>query len=146
LFAGDVGQDTWEEVDIVKKGANYGWRLMEGTHCYNPSTGCDVKGITMPIAEYSHREGNSVIGGYIYNGQQVSVLKSKYLFADWTGRVYYLQKAGAGWQRGKVTLQNIPDNSKIIGFGEDPSGELYVMTNPETGPGNTKGIIFKIGR
>lgn len=95
LFAGDVGQDSWEEVDIIKKGGNYGWRTMEGTHCYNPSTGCDIKGVTMPIAEYSHREGNSVIGGCVYNGQQLSLLKSKYLFADWTGRVYYLQKAGA---------------------------------------------------
>lgn len=143
LFAGDVGQDTWEEVDIVNKGANYGWRLMEGTHCHNPATGCDTKGITMPIAEYNHREGNSVIGGYVYNGQQLPVLKSKYLFADWTGKVYYLQKAGVEWQRGKVTVQNFPENAKITGFGEDPAGELYVLTNPDTGPDNTKGTVYK---
>ncbi len=144
MFTGDVGQDTWEEVDIVKKGANYGWRLMEGTHCYNPATGCEIKGLTMPITEYHHREGVSVIGGYIYNGKQSPVLKSKYLFADWTGRVYYLQKAGAKWQRGKVTLQDFAQNFKITAFGEDPAGELYVLTNPDTGPGNTKGILYKI--
>jgi glucose/arabinose dehydrogenase len=144
LFAGDVGQDTWEEVDIVKSGGNYGWRLTEGTHCYNPASGCDITGITMPIAEYNHREGVSITGGYVYNGKQIPVLKSKYLFADWTGPVYYLQKTGNAWQRGKVTLQNIPENLKITGFGEDPTGELYMLTNPDTGPGNTKGAVFKI--
>lgn len=144
LFAGDVGQDLWEEVDIVKKGANYGWRLFEGTHPYNPATGSDTKGITMPITEYSHKEGVSVIGGYIYNGSQVPVLKSKYFFADWAGPVFYLQKAGAKWLRGKVVLQNIPPNLKITGFGEDTSGELYMLTNPDTGPGNTKGCVYKI--
>jgi glucose/arabinose dehydrogenase len=144
LFAGDVGQDNWEEVDIVNKGANYGWRLTEGTHCYNPATGCDIKGITMPITEYSHKIGISVMGGYVYNGQQVPVLKSKYLFADWTGPIFYLQKAGTKWQRGRITLQNIPQNLKITAFGEDPAGEIYILTSPDTGPGNTKGSIYKI--
>lgn len=144
LFAGEVGQDNWEEVDIVKKGANYGWRIVEGTHCHNPAAGCNIKGITMPITEYSHREGVSVTGGYVYNGKQLPALKSKYLFADWTGPVFYLQKAGAKWLRGKVTLQNIPSSLKITGFGEDPAGELYVLTNPDTGPGNTKGSVYKI--
>jgi glucose/arabinose dehydrogenase len=144
LFAGDVGQDNWEEVDIIKKGANYGWRLTEGTHCYNPTTGCDIKGITMPITEYSHKIGISVMGGYVYNGQRVPVLKSKYLFADWTGPIFYLQKAGNKWQRGRITFQNIPQNLKITGFGEDTTGEIYILTSPDTGPGNTKGSIYKI--
>ncbi|MEO6630235.1 MAG: PQQ-dependent sugar dehydrogenase [Mucilaginibacter sp.] len=143
LFAGDVGQDLWEEVDIITKGANYGWRLMEGTHCYNPASGCDVKGITPPITEYSHKEGVCVIGGYVYNGQQLPALKSKYLFADWTGSVYYLQKAGAKWLRGKVTLQNIPANLKILSFGEDRAGEVYVLTNPDTGPGKANCAVYK---
>lgn len=144
LFAGDVGQDLWEEIDIVKKGGNYGWRITEGTHCYNPAADCDVNGITMPIAEYNHREGVSVTAGYVYNGRQLPALKGKYLFADWTGPVFYLQKAGAVWQRGKVTLQNIAEDSKITGFGEDQAGELYVLTNPDTGPGNTMGKVYKL--
>jgi glucose/arabinose dehydrogenase len=144
LFAGDVGQDTWEEIDIVAKGANYGWRPMEGNHCYNPATGCEIKGLTLPISEYNHREGVSVMGGYVYNGKQLPVLKSKYLFADWTGPVFYLLKAGNRWLRGKVTLQGFPQDAKITGFSEDQNGELYVMTNPDTGPGNTKGSVFKI--
>jgi glucose/arabinose dehydrogenase len=148
LFAGDVGQDLWEEVDIVKKGANYGWKIVEGTHCHNdtntPTTGCVITGITMPITEYSHKEGISVIGGYIYNGQQLPALKNKYFFTDWTGPVFYLQKVGSNWQRGKITLQNIPPNLKITGINEDQAGELYVLTNPDTGPGNTKCAVYKI--
>jgi glucose/arabinose dehydrogenase len=144
LFAGEVGQDTWEEVDIVNKGANYGWRLMEGTHCYNPATGCAIKGITMPITEYSHKIGVSVTGGYVYNGLQIATLKHKYVFADWTGPIFYLQKSGAKWLRGRVMLQNYPENLKITAFGEDQSGEIYVLTNPDTGPGNTKGGLYKI--
>ncbi|MHA4812181.1 PQQ-dependent sugar dehydrogenase [Flavitalea flava] len=143
LFAGDVGQDLWEEVDIIKKGANYGWRLFEGTHTYNPATGTDPKGISMPIAEYSHKEGISVIGGYVYNGQQLPDFKGKYLFADWSGPIWYLQKAGAGWQRGKITIQNMPWYLKITAFGEDSQGELYMTTNTDTGPGNKKGGIYK---
>ncbi len=144
LFAGEVGQDNWEEVDIINKGANYGWRILEGTHCHNPATGCDSNGITMPITEYSHKEGVSVTGGYVYNGKLLTDLKSKYLFADWTGPMFYLQKDGANWQRGNIVLQNIPPNLKITSFGEDEAGELYILTNPDTGPGNTNGIVFKI--
>ncbi len=144
LFAGDVGQDLWEEVNIINKGANYGWRIVEGTHCHNPAMGCDIKGITMPITEYGRKEGVSVTGGYVYNGKQLPVLKSKYVFADWTGPVFYLQKINAKWNRGKITLENFPQNFKITSFGEDPAGELYILTNPDTGPGNTKGSVFKI--
>jgi glucose/arabinose dehydrogenase len=144
LFAGDVGQDKWEEVDIVKKGANYGWRIVEGTHCHNPETGCEVEGITMPIADYSHGEGLSITGGYVYNGKQLNVLKSKYVFADWTGPVFYLQKRGDNWLRGKLILQNIPEGTRVTAFGEDISGELYILTNPETGPDNTRGAVYKI--
>ena len=144
LFAGDVGQNAWEEIDMVSKGANYGWRLMEGNHCYTPATGCSVKGITLPIAEYSHKEGISVIGGYIYNGARLPVLKSKYVFADWIGKVFYLNKTGNKWVKGNITLQNIPENLKITGFGEDPAGELYVLTSPDTGPGNIEGSIYKL--
>ena len=148
LFAGDVGQDLWEEVDIVKKGANYGWRIMEGTHCHNlkniPDSTCDTSGITMPIDEYSHTIGVSVMGGYVYNGKQLPVLQSKYVFADWTGPVFYLQKWGDKWKRGNIKLQNIPDNLKITGINEDENGELYFLTNPDTGPGNQKSEIYKI--
>ncbi|NNU34714.1 glucose dehydrogenase, partial [Mucilaginibacter sp. S1162] len=97
MFIGEVGQDTREEVDILQKGANYGWRLVEGNHCHNPATGCSFTGTTAPITEYHHSEGVSVLGGYVYNGKDVPSLKNKYLFGDWTGPVWYLQKAGSKW-------------------------------------------------
>jgi len=148
MFAGDVGQDLWEEVDIVKKGANYGWRIVEGTHCHNaenkPDTSCDTSEITMPIDEYSHKVGISVTGGYVYNGTNIPALKGKYFFADWTGPVFYLEKSGNKWERGTITLQNIPENLKITSISEDNNGELYILTNPDTGPGNKKCGIYKI--
>ena len=144
LFAGEVGQDLWEEVDIIKKGANYGWRIVEGTHCYNPATGCNIKGITMPIYEYSHKVGVSVIGGFVYNGRSITALKGKYVFADWTGPFFYLKKSGTQWLKGDIKLENLPAGLKVTGFGEDVSGELYFLTNPDTGPGNNKGFVYKI--
>jgi glucose/arabinose dehydrogenase len=145
MFIGEVGQDLWEEVDIAEKGANYGWRLVEGNHCHNPSTGCDFTGLTPPIAEYSHKEGVSVMGGYVYNGKTLaSSLKSKYVFSDWTGPVWYLQKSGDQWLRGKITINGFPENGKITAWGEDAAGELYFITNPDTGPNNSKGSVFKL--
>lgn len=148
LFVGEVGQDLWEEIDIVKKGANYGWKIVEGTHCHNaenkPDHTCNTDGITMPIDEYSHTVGISVMGGYVYNGKKLQDLNGKYVFADWTGPIFYLQKDGDKWQRGKITLQNIPENLKITGINEDEKGELYLLTNPDTGPGSKKCGIYKI--
>ena len=144
IFTSDVGESNWEEVDIIEKGGNYGWRVTEGLHCLNPKVDCDFTGITKPIAEYSHHDGICVIGGFVYNGKQLPEVKGKYFFADWTGPIFYIQKTGDVWQRGRVTLQNYPENLKITSWGEDPSGEIYVITNPDTSPSNTKGTIYKI--
>jgi len=147
LFIGEVGQDKWEEVDLLQKGANYGWRVVEGNHCHNPENGCDFTGFVPPITEYAHSEGVSVIGGYVYNGKQIPSIKGKYIFGDWTGPVWYLQKAGDKWLRGKVTINNYPSNAKITGWGEDQSGELYYLTNTDTGPGGpgvVTGSVYKI--
>jgi len=98
----------------------------------------------MPIDEYSHKVGISVIGGYIYNGSQIPDLKSKYVFADWSGPMFYLQNNTSRWERGKILLQNTPPYAKILGFGSDDTGELYVLFNTDTGPGNTNGSVYKI--
>ena len=71
LWIGDVGQGAWEEVDVARAGTsgeNYGWNRMEATHCFRPQEGCDESGLTMPVAEYSHSDGCTVIGGYVYRG------------------------------------------------------------------------------
>ncbi|MFD2146850.1 PQQ-dependent sugar dehydrogenase [Mucilaginibacter antarcticus] len=144
LFTADVGEGLYEEVDIVEKGGNYGWRMIEGNHCFNPKEGCDFNGTIKPITEYDHKSGISIIGGYVYNGKQLPTLKGKYLFADWAGPLYYIQKTGAEWHRGKVTLRNYPENIKVIAFGEDPSGELYVIANGGTLMADVKGAIYKV--
>jgi len=144
LFGGDVGQDKYEEVDIIRKGGNYGWHITEATHCFSPSTGCSFNGIIMPIAEYSHHEGISVTGGYVYNGSALPGFKGKYIFGDWSGPMFYLQKGADGtWKRGKLSVTG-PNGLKITSFGEDSSGELYVVTNTNTGPDGVKGAVYKI--
>ena len=86
LWIGDVGQDAWEEVDVAParaRGLDFGWRRWEGRHCFEPATGCDPEGVTMPVAEYGHGAGCSVIGGVVYRGQAVPALRGAYLFADY---------------------------------------------------------------
>lgn len=146
IFTSDVGEGLWEEIDIIEKGGNYGWRMIEGNHCFNPKADCDFNGTIKPIAEYDHKNGISIIGGYVYNGNQLPAHKGKYFFADWTGPLYYIQNTGRNWQRGKVTLKNYPENLKVVAFGEDPSGELYVIVNSGTLLADVKGAIYKIVR
>jgi glucose/arabinose dehydrogenase len=144
LFTSDVGEGSWEEQDIIEKGGNYGWRMIEGNHCFNPKVDCDFTGTIKPIAEYDHKNGVCVIGGYVYNGKQLPAIKGKYFFADWTGPIYYIEKNNTEWQSGKVELQNYPANLKITSWGEDPSGEMYVITNGGTLLADVKGAIYKI--
>jgi glucose/arabinose dehydrogenase len=144
IFTSDVGEGAWEEQDIIEKGGNYGWRMIEGDHCFNPKVDCDFTGTIKPIAEYDHKNGVCAIGGYVYEGKQMPNLKGKYFFADWTGPIYYIEKNNTEWQRGKVELQNYPANLKITSWGEDPSGEMYVITNGGTLLADVKGAIYKI--
>ena len=99
LFIGDVGQDAWEEIDAEpagQGGRNYGWNVMEGTHCYQPSTGCDQSGITLPVAEYPHDPDCSVTGGYVYRGAAFPILQGGYLFGDYcSGTICGLSAADA---------------------------------------------------
>ncbi len=123
MFIGDVGQDRYEEVDLGQKGANYGWNIMEGMHCFNPSTGCDQAGLTLPIAEYDHSIGDAIIGGYLYRGT-IAALQGKYVFADLTGKVFTLTENPPGtWTR--ATL--LSTGTQISALGRDQAGELYVL-------------------
>ena len=124
-FVGDVGQNLYEEVDIVQKAGNYGWNVMEGLHCYNPSSGCDMTGLVLPIAEYGHAEGDAVIGGYVYHGTGIPALAGSYVFGDFgAGTIWRLtQNSGGVWQRAAL-LSGGPNMSS---FGRDATGELYVL-------------------
>jgi glucose/arabinose dehydrogenase len=125
LFVGDVGQDAFEEVDIVESGKNYGWNVMEGLHCYNPSSGCNMTGLAMPILEYPHSDGEAVMGGFVYKGTAISGLSGSYVFGDYiSGTIWRLVESPPGtWTR--TTLLSTGRN--ISSFGQDASGELYVL-------------------
>jgi glucose/arabinose dehydrogenase len=125
LFAGDVGQNNFEEVDIVQKGQNYGWNTMEGMHCFNPPSGCNMTGLTLPIAEYSHAEGDAIIGGFVYRGSLLNGLQGAYVFGDLgTGKIWKLVEGPPNtWTR---TLLN-QSGLTISSFGQDQNGELYVV-------------------
>lgn len=124
LWAADVGQNAYEEIDIIENGKNYGWNIMEGNHCYNPPTGCDTAGLTLPVWEYSHNLGNSVTGGYVYRGPGVPDLVGKYIYADFgSGRIWALAYDGVN---PAVNNQLIDTSLLIASFGVDQNQELYI--------------------
>ncbi len=143
LYCGDVGQGTWEEVDIITKGGNYGWRIREGLHPFRGKETSPDKLID-PIAEYSHKEGGlSITGGYVYRGKKYPELKGVYIYGDYSqGRFY-----GLRYEKDKVTWKtefnvSIGKNDarnriSISSFGEDADGELYVCDLQ-------RGIVYQI--
>jgi glucose/arabinose dehydrogenase len=127
LFIGDVGQGTYEEIDFEARqssgGRNYGWNIMEGSHCFQ-NGGCSSDGITLPIAEYDHDSGCSVTGGYVYRGGRFPALRGMYLFGDYcSGTIWALAPSDTnGWFSAIVS----ESDARISSFGEDEDGELYV--------------------
>jgi glucose/arabinose dehydrogenase len=121
LYAGDVGQNAIEEVDIVERGGNYGWRLMEGRACYEPSSGCERPDLIMPITQYEHGGGRcSVTGGYVYRGSAAPELAGAYVFGDYCSGEMLI------WRDGQQSLL-VDTDMEISSFGEDAAGELYVV-------------------
>ena len=147
LWAGDVGQNKWEEIDLVVKGGNYGWNKREGAHPFgrqrrgaNPDADVDQDMID-PVAEYSHREGLSVTGGNVYRGSEYPQLEGVYLYADYAfGTVWGLRRDGDEFI-GPVEVLRKP-GSLIASFGEANDGTIYAVTfeQSEQGPG----AIWKI--
>ena len=134
LWIGDVGQSRYEEIDRVRrtssgpgKGINWGWRVMEGNHCYNPSTGCNTSGKKRPLAEYGHGGGRcSVTGGYVYRGSAVPALRGWYVYGDYCSGEVWAIAASASRPASPVTLLGAGSGRMIGGFGQDASGELYL--------------------
>ncbi len=123
IWAADVGQDHWEEIDIIVKGGNYGWRCYEGNHPYNLS-GCNGTYI-FPIYEYSHLEGISITGGYVYRGSQFPELNGKYIYGDFgSKKIWALDYEGE-----KIPINNLIATcpQAISSFGVDDQNEIYVV-------------------
>lgn len=135
LFAGDVGQNRREEISLIANGDNLGWRIMEGTECFNkddfftPLGSCTTTGLTLPIHDYPRSDGTTVTGGYVYRGTAIPGLQGYYVFGDYgSGRIWALQETSPGtWSRHTLLT---PGQTGLAGrlssFGEDEDGEIYV--------------------
>jgi glucose/arabinose dehydrogenase len=124
LWAGDVGQGSWEEIDRIESGENYGWNVREGAHCFSPATGC-ADTFTDPVTEYDHSVGRSVTGGYVYRGSSISDLIGWYIFGDFiSGRIFAV---GADSASGVAPEELLDTSLSIVSFAEDNNNELYVL-------------------
>ena len=159
LVVADVGQDLFEEVDIVQKGGNYGWRIIEGNHAYDPSIaatlGVNIPTLDYPIHEYGHGPlGIAIIGAAMYRGTNYPELVGNYVFGDFStsfaapdGHLYYLSETRSNiWERFAFTLSpsNAPLGRFVKSFGEDQAGELYLLSTTSLGPTGTSGDVRRL--
>ena len=170
LFAADVGQDLWEEVNMVTKGSNYGWNLREGKHCFDPDNpteppdecpevGAGGKKLIDPVFAYRNARqdgiGIAIVGGYVYRGEQIHDLRGDYVFADWSrgfgagdGSLFAAYEANDEWDFNEFTIANGAGDGRlgryIVAIGQDGGGELYLLTTGNPGPTANTGEIYKI--
>ncbi|MFN2372320.1 MAG: PQQ-dependent sugar dehydrogenase, partial [Cyclonatronaceae bacterium] len=137
LWAADVGQADREEINIVTKGGNYGWRIMEGSACFSPPTGCDMTGLIQPVWEYTHDsgDGRSITGGYVYRGTDYPQLQGKYFYSDYVSANLWMLEYDGTSETVNIPLPN--PGFSIASFGTDQDGELYAL-------GHQNGHIFRI--
>lgn len=165
LYCGDVQQNSYEEVDIVTKGGNFGWRAMEATHCFDYTKpddhpqSCKKDDMILPIIEYENCtakpkgcKGISVTGGYVYRGG-TKAWDGKYIFGDWSksfaamdGQIFIGSKGGDGkWSMEVANVTNLSDKKPyILAFAQDANGEVYALTSITTGPNGGLDTIYKI--
>jgi len=125
LWAGDVGQNELEEIDIIEKGSNYGWNVMEASACFQPSSGCNTSGLSLPIWEYGRQQGDvSVTGGHVYRGSAVPMLQGLYVYGDFaSSRIWVLDFSNLNEP---VNTEIMDLNIGIASFGVDEEQELYI--------------------
>lgn len=129
LWAGDVGQDKpYEEVNLIEKGGNYGWNIMEGFHCFRPPEGCNREGLIPPVLEYTlENGGRSITGGHVYRGRDIPALDGYYFYGDFvSGRVWAMRYDPAGPPENYLVTHN--PNLYPSSFGVDRHGEIYISS------------------
>ncbi|KAJ8041500.1 HHIP-like protein 2 [Holothuria leucospilota] len=157
IFCGDVGQNRFEEIDIILNGGNYGWRAMEGNSCFDTNLCSNEEFIganyVAPIHVYNHTVGKSVTGGHVYRGCLYPNLQGLYIYGDFfNGRLFKLEENGTAWTNTEICLgtndvctgnllNSFPQN--ILSFGEDESGEIYMLTTNLASSANPGGKIFR---
>jgi glucose/arabinose dehydrogenase len=131
MWAADVGESSWEEIDIIQSGKNYGWHIMEGFECFDPPTGCDTAGLTLPIWSYGRSEGDAITGGYVYRGHSFPSLTGKYIYGDFEdGKIWALTYDGTNPPKNELLF----DTPYFIStFGTDSSGEIFICTYGPSG-------------
>jgi glucose/arabinose dehydrogenase len=172
LFVGDAGQNLFEEVDIIERGANYGWNIKEGAHCFDPQNpdmppatcpdvGPNGRSLVDPIIEYPHVDdqgnliGIAVVGGFVYRGTDLPDFQGDYIFGDYSlsftepdGAIFIGEEQDDGtWSMREPGIANREGgrmNRFILGFGQDRDGEVYVLTSQNTGPTGTTGEVYRI--
>ncbi|MEW5961878.1 MAG: PQQ-dependent sugar dehydrogenase, partial [Chloroflexota bacterium] len=140
LYVADVGQNQYEEIHVelagTPGGQNYGWRLLEGRHCFDPAN-CDPGSldVALPIAEYDHNQGCSVTGGYVYRGSRFPALQGLYFYGDFcSGLIWGLRREADGsWAQAELMQSGLA----ISSFGQDEAGEVYVVDH--------RGDVFLLG-
>ena len=136
MWAADVGQFTWEEINIINKGLNYGWNTLEGSECFLVHD-CDDEGLQPPLATYGRVDGCAVIGGFVYRGDQLPSLVGAYLYADYcSGKIWAL------WYDGKSITQHellVETGLFITSFGQDLTGNVYILSRNRGEPILTAG-------
>lgn len=151
LYIGDVGQNDWEEIDFTPAGTpgglNYGWRLMEGNACYEPTSGCNDGTLTLPVHVYGHDVGCSVTGGSVYRGAAIPQIQGHYFFADYcTPRLWSFKMAGGAvteltqWPTSVVPGTGPDLVESIVAISRDGAGELYIVDRT----GTREGEVWKI--
>ena len=130
LYMADVGQSQWEEIDVqpvTRGGLNYGWNIMEGAHCYSPSSGCNQQNLVIPAVEYSHSDGCSVTGGLVYRGTKIPEIAGHYFYGEYCSGWIRSFRYANGQAQDKAQW-NLPTVAGLSSFGEDAAGELYVTS------------------
>jgi glucose/arabinose dehydrogenase len=132
---GEVGQNLWEEVNLLEKGANYGWRRRESLHPFGADGSGPKKEFTDPIWEYHHEVGKSITGGHVYRGKELPALDGHYLYADYVSNKVWALKYDEKAKRVTANRPITAAKKAWMSFGEDEAGELYLMTYAENGKG-----------
>lgn len=159
-WVADVGQNTWEEINLLRGGRNYGWRIMEGHHLFDTNgiagaLGVSIPGLEFPIHEYKHGPlGISITGGFVYRGTNYPALQGRYVFGDFStsfglpnGNLYYLEETRPGiWERFAFWMAptGAPLARYVKSFGQDENGGIYLLSTTALGPTGTSGDIRKL--
>ncbi|MCF7975133.1 MAG: PQQ-dependent sugar dehydrogenase [Phycisphaerae bacterium] len=156
LLVADVGQDYVEEINIVRKGGNYGWHVKEGTFLFDPE-GLEIglpwldPNLIDPVAQYDHDDGLSVIGGFMYYGRSVPELRAQYVFGDFStgfsapgGRLFYADLLSGEIRELRFGQDKQPMQLFLKGLGQDSDGEIYVLAGSTLGPFGTQGTVMKL--